>query len=156
MDPYADSAFRLTVFFSFAGSEHNWVPLWMVMVLLYRDILTSVIRTFAMKRGVVVAARISGKIKAISQATAIISVLVIAIAQELGPRLPTFLAWLGVTGGTVSSVKASAVPIMWAVVTIAVWSGVDYAWACRRHFLAAAGTDQDSGLTPGPGQNAGG
>jgi CDP-diacylglycerol--glycerol-3-phosphate 3-phosphatidyltransferase len=138
MDPYADSAFRLTVFFSFAGSVHHWVPLWTVVVLLYRDVLTSVVRTFGMKRGVVIAARVSGKLKAISQAAAIISILVIALAQELGPRLPWFLSWIGVTGGTARSVLASARPIMWIVLAIAVWSGIDYVWACRRHILAAA------------------
>ncbi|MHC4917255.1 MAG: CDP-diacylglycerol--glycerol-3-phosphate 3-phosphatidyltransferase [Planctomycetota bacterium] len=138
MDPYADSAFRLTVFFSFAGSVHKWVPLWTVVVLLYRDILTSVVRTFGMKRGVVIAARVSGKLKAISQAAAIISILVIALAHELGPSLPSFLSWIGVTGGTTRSVLASARPIMWMVLAIAVWSGIDYVWACRRHILAAA------------------
>ena len=62
MDPYADSVFRLTALFSFAGSGHRWVSLWMVVVLLYRGVLTSVVRTFAMKRGVVVAARPAGQL----------------------------------------------------------------------------------------------
>ena len=138
MDPYADSIFRLTALFCFAGSVHKWVPLWMVVVLLYRDVLTSVIRTFAIKRGVVVAARISGKLKAISQATAIISILVIATAAELGSRIPSFLGWIGVTGGDTASVLRSSRPIMWIVLAVAVWSGLDYFWACRRHIAAAA------------------
>jgi CDP-diacylglycerol--glycerol-3-phosphate 3-phosphatidyltransferase len=141
MDPYADSAFRLTVLFSFAGSSHKWVPLWMVVVLLYRDILTSVVRTFAMKRGVVVAARVSGKLKAISQAAAIISVLVIAAVQELSARFESVseaLGGVGISGGSPQSVSSSAFWIMCVVVLIAVWSGVDYVWACRRHIVAAA------------------
>jgi CDP-diacylglycerol--glycerol-3-phosphate 3-phosphatidyltransferase len=134
MDPYADSAFRLTVLFSFAGSNYHWVPLWMVVVLLYRDILTSVIRVFSMKHSVVVAARLSGKLKAITQATAIIAMLVMAVSLELrGMYAPALM-------------RQWATPIMWVVLTVAVWSGLDYAWACRRYVLAAAG----SGPPPSP------
>ena len=141
MDPYADSAFRLTVLFSFAGSIHRWVPLWTVVVLLYRDVLTSVLRTFAMKRGVALAARVSGKLKAVSQAAAIISILTIAAVQELCARFESFpgvLRYIGVQGGTEETVARSAVWIMGVVLAIAVWSGLDYAWSCRRHVLAAA------------------
>ena len=137
MDPYADSAFRLTAFFCFAGSSHKWVALWIVVILLYRDILTSVIRVFAMKRQVVVAARVSGKLKAIAQAAAIISILTIALAQELGPNIPGIFSWIGVKGGTPETVLNSSRIIMWAVLLISIWSGIDYAWACRKHFIAA-------------------
>ncbi len=141
MDPYADSAFRLTALFSFAGSGHRWVALWIVVVLLYRDILTSVVRTFAMKHGVVVAARLSGKLKAVSQAAAIISILTIAAVQQLCFRFDSFpgvLRYIGVQGGSEETVARSAAWIMWVILAIAVWSGLDYAWSCRRHVLAAA------------------
>jgi CDP-diacylglycerol---glycerol-3-phosphate 3-phosphatidyltransferase len=151
MDPYADSAFRLTVLFSFAGSVHNWVPLWMVVVLLYRDILTSVVRIFAMKRGVVIAARTSGKLKAISQGTAIIAVLSAAGLQQMSGQFQgvrTFLGYLGLKGGSPQSVATSAYWIMWFVLLIAVWSGIDYLWACRKHIIAAAEGESES--PPGP------
>ncbi len=141
MDPYADSAFRLTALFSFAGSDHRWVALWMVVVLLYRDILTSVVRTFAMKFGVVVAARLSGKLKAVSQAAAIISILTIAAMQQLCARYESFAGvfkYIDVQGGTQWTVARSATWIMWVVMAMAVWSGLDYVWACRRHIMAAA------------------
>jgi len=138
MDPYADSAFRLTVLFSFAGRAYHWVPLWMVVLLLYRDILTSVVRVFAMKRQVVVAARLSGKLKAISQAAAIVSILTVAAAYE----------FRNIYSDEV--VRRCAMPIMWVVLAVAVWSGLDYAWACRRHILAAAGS-AGSDETPPPG-----
>jgi len=97
-----------------------------VVVLLYRDILTSVVRVFAMKRRVVVAARLSGKLKAISQAAAILAILAVAAAYE----------FRGIYSDEV--VRRCATPIMWVVLAVAVWSGLDYAWACRRHILAAA------------------
>jgi len=83
MDPYADSLFRLTCLFSFASVRYGWIPLWCVMVLLYRDILVSITRTFAVKKGVVIAARFSGKAKAVSQAAAIISLLVVGLWQAI-------------------------------------------------------------------------
>jgi len=160
MDPYADSAFRLTVLFSFSGSVHKWVHLWMVVVLLYRDILTSVVRVFAMKRGIVVAARVSGKLKAISQATAIISILTVAAVQQMSGRfawMKGLLNRIGFTGGSPESVAFSANCIMWVVVLIAVWSGIDYFWACRRHIVAAADgeSSSDADPTPCPGDGAG-
>jgi CDP-diacylglycerol---glycerol-3-phosphate 3-phosphatidyltransferase len=145
MDPYADSAFRLTVMFSFAGSSANWVPLWMVVVLLYRDILTSVARVFAIKRGVVIAARISGKIKAVSQGLAIVTILTAAIMHETMEQVPGFMVWLGGPGSRLGAGSPGYPAIMWGVVAIAIWSGMDYAWSSRRHFIAAAQiTDQDS------------
>jgi CDP-diacylglycerol--glycerol-3-phosphate 3-phosphatidyltransferase len=127
MDPYADSAFRLTVLFSFASREYgaHWVPLWMVVLLLYRDIVTSVLRTFAIKRGVVVAARFSGKLKAVAEATAIISILVVAIAYQMMNNVPHDWVYRHVLG------------IMWIVLAIAMWSGLDYFWACRQHLIPA-------------------
>jgi CDP-diacylglycerol--glycerol-3-phosphate 3-phosphatidyltransferase len=122
MDPYADSAFRLTVLFSFAGRDHRWIPLWMVVVLLYRDLLTSVLRTFAMKRGVVVAARFSGKVKAIAEATAIISILVVAIRNELR-GVPSHVFY------------HRAYWMMLIVLAIAVLSGIDYFWTCRKQMI---------------------
>ncbi len=150
MDPYADSAFRLTVLFSFAGSVHKWVPLWMVVVLLYRDLFTSVVRIFAMKRGVVIAARVSGKLKAISQATAIIAILTAAVLQQMSGKfewVSSLLGYVGLKGGSPESVATSANWIMWLVVVVAVWSGFDYLWACRKHIVAAA----DGVNTPDPG-----
>lgn len=126
MDPYADSAFRLTVLFSFASHEYGrtaWVPLWMVVVLLYRDIVTSVLRTFAIKRGAVVAARFSGKLKAVAEAGAIVSILVVAIAYKMMSNVPEDWVYRHVRG------------IMWIVLGIAVWSAVDYFWACRKHMI---------------------
>jgi CDP-diacylglycerol--glycerol-3-phosphate 3-phosphatidyltransferase len=140
MDPYADSAFRLTVLFSFssrmAGHEagHSWIPLWVVVVLFYRDLLTSVLRTFAMKRGVVVAARASGKIKAVVEAAGIIAILVIALKYEFLTRPHGDVP--GLEHSLVSKlIYQRAYWIMMVVMAVAVWSGLDYFWACRRHMI---------------------
>src|SRR5471030_2418157 len=80
LDPYADSTFRLSCYFAFASNAHgHWIPLWMVMILLYRDLLVTVIRTFAVERGVYIHARASGKIKAITQGTVVFVTLIVAL-----------------------------------------------------------------------------
>lgn len=81
MDPYADSIFRSTAFLCFASTVDGrpWYPLWMPILLVLRDIGTSAVRTFAMQQNMVVAAKASGKIKAISQGFVMIALLVLAI-----------------------------------------------------------------------------
>ncbi len=134
IDPYADSIFRLTVFFCFASRVHGrWIPLWMPVLLFYRDVVTSVIRTFAMQKGIVVAARWSGKIKAVSQGIAIIMTLILFLWFGEGMDRDLF-------GRLVPNVL---VPI---VVAISVASGVDYMVANRGVFSesgASSGTGED-------------
>ena len=85
MDPYADSIFRLAALLCFASPPHGpWYPLWMPILLVWRDIGTSIIRTFAMEQGVAVAARWSGKLKAVSQAVALIMTMSLAILYGEG------------------------------------------------------------------------
>jgi len=61
-DPMADSLCRLTYFlaFTFAGL----MPLWIFVVVLYRDLWISFVRLLLQRSGTTQGARISGKIKA--------------------------------------------------------------------------------------------
>jgi CDP-diacylglycerol--glycerol-3-phosphate 3-phosphatidyltransferase len=86
LDPLADSVSRISVFIAFMA--RGLVPWWMVLVFIYRDSLISTMRTVCAYRGQVVAARSSGKVKAIIQATVIIIVLAARIISDLFP------AWL--------------------------------------------------------------
>ena len=123
MDPYADSLFRLTCFWCFASQAHGaWVPLWMVVVLFYRDGITSVIRTFAMHKGIVVSARLSGKVKAWVQG--IVMVTLLALAALGGHDIL-------VGGWTVAHLGHS---LMWIVVAVSVFSGIEYLYANRSVF----------------------
>jgi CDP-diacylglycerol--glycerol-3-phosphate 3-phosphatidyltransferase len=76
LDPAADSFSRLAVFLALAthpapGGGEPWFPAWGVALLLLRDVGVSFLRQVAAARGVVVAARPSGKIKALAQGGAI-------------------------------------------------------------------------------------
>ena len=72
LDPMADSIFRLSVLFSFTqGFIH--LPLLLVSVFFYRDIIISTLRT-----------RWSGKIKAVILAVVIFFILILMIPYSLG------------------------------------------------------------------------
>jgi CDP-diacylglycerol--glycerol-3-phosphate 3-phosphatidyltransferase len=61
-DPFADSVSRITYFFCF-----TWVgimPVWAFLLIVYRDLGVSFIRQLATNRGIVMSARLSGKVKA--------------------------------------------------------------------------------------------
>ncbi len=68
LDPVADSMSRLTVFLAFLVV--GLIPFWMYLIFLYRDLVVTLIRFICAKKGVVVSARPSGKIKAIIQGMA--------------------------------------------------------------------------------------
>lgn len=76
LDPAADSFSRLAVFLALAthpspGGGEAWFPAAGVALLLFRDVGVSFLRQLAAAKGVVVAARTSGKIKAIVQGATI-------------------------------------------------------------------------------------
>ncbi len=133
LDPYADSTFRLSCFFAFASQAHGkWIPVWMVMVLFYRDMLVTVIRAFGIERRIFVHARASGKIKAIAQGSAIFLVLAMAIIfdENLVATEPA------IPGAQVSSLAHT---MMWVVTAVTVWSGADYFYANRHLFKTGTG-----------------
>ena len=133
LDPYADSTFRLSCYFAFASHAHGkWVPLWMVMILFYRDLLVTVIRTFGVQRGEFVHARASGKIKAIAQGTVVIVTL--ATAVLFGEQ---YVAYEALAHGL--HVSSLARMLMWVVTVVTIWSALDYAWANRHLFKAEPG-----------------
>lgn len=90
-DPVADSLSRLTAFlaFTFCGI----VPLWMYLIFMYRDSLMALLRIICAAKGLVLAARPSGKLKAIFQAIAIFGILAVALAHAYAvPWVPRTIA----------------------------------------------------------------
>lgn len=75
LDPMADSIFRISVFLTFTQGLVQ-LPLLLVFVFLYRDSIISTLRTVCALRGVALAARLSGKIKAVIQAVAAFFILI--------------------------------------------------------------------------------
>jgi CDP-diacylglycerol--glycerol-3-phosphate 3-phosphatidyltransferase len=116
MDPFADSISRFSIFMSFLSA--GLAPLWMIAIFFYRDVLVSVIRVFAMKEGVVVAARKSGKTKAWAQAICTFVILILLILQKAA-ILPMSLA-----EPTVFRKVSTAIIAVTSLVTL--WSAYDY------------------------------
>ena len=132
LDPYADSTFRLSCFFAYASAAHGkWIPLWMVMVLFYRDLLVTVIRTFGVERREFIHARSSGKIKAIAQGS--VAFVTLAVAIIYGEDT---VAYESAVKG--AQVTALAHTLMWVVTAVTAWSAFDYFWANRHLFTENA------------------
>jgi CDP-diacylglycerol--glycerol-3-phosphate 3-phosphatidyltransferase len=74
MDPLADKIMVCSAFIAFVGL--NWIPAWMVVVIVARELAITGLRLLAASKHVVLAAEGYGKHKTISQIVAIIAILV--------------------------------------------------------------------------------
>lgn len=83
LDPMADSFFRLTVFLTFTQGIVQ-LPLLLVLVFFLRDAIVNALRTLCALQGVALAARLSGKVKAIVQAATAFLILILMIPYTLG------------------------------------------------------------------------
>ncbi len=73
LDPMSDSIYRISVFVAFVSQ--GWMPVWMFLLILCRDIIVSYLRILAEQQIGTLAARSSGKWKAIVQSGAQIIVV---------------------------------------------------------------------------------
>ncbi|NLP01258.1 MAG: CDP-alcohol phosphatidyltransferase family protein [Fibrobacter sp.] len=78
-DPVADSVSRQTVFISFMVS--GIIPLWMYLIFFYRDAFMQLLRIICASNGIVLAARKSGKTKAVLQGIGAFGVLAVVLMQ---------------------------------------------------------------------------
>jgi CDP-diacylglycerol---glycerol-3-phosphate 3-phosphatidyltransferase len=113
LDPFADAVSRLTYFISFAGS--GILPLWILLVLVYRDLSVAYIRVIVSREKVLMSARVSGKLKA----------WVYAIAGIAGIAVYS-LRGTGWFSGNLTAVETVADGIFVAAAAVAVWSLADY------------------------------
>jgi CDP-diacylglycerol--glycerol-3-phosphate 3-phosphatidyltransferase len=82
MDPLADKIMVCSAFIAFVGLQ--WIPAWMVVIVVARELAITGLRLLAASKQVVLAAERYGKHKTISQIVAIISVLVLHSYAEWG------------------------------------------------------------------------
>jgi CDP-diacylglycerol--glycerol-3-phosphate 3-phosphatidyltransferase len=114
LDPFADSISRLTYFICFAGS--GFLPLWILLILVYRDIGVSYVRIMASRKGTMLAARLSGKLKAWIYAVSGGAGLALLTLSKL-PAYDTYGAF---------AERATFIFFLLAA-AVAVWSLCDYA-----------------------------
>lgn len=119
LDPMADSISRISVFLTFTQPPVN-VPLVCVFIFLYRDSVISTLRTICALRGFALAARISGKIKAILQGICAFVITFLLIPHSQGLLSDSALTTIATTSVLVCGLYA-------------IYSGIEYLYANRRH-----------------------
>lgn len=82
LDPMADSIVRLSIFLTFTKGLIQ-LPVLLCLVFVFREIIISTLRTLCALNGQALAARLSGKLKAIIQAIAVIFILLLMIPYSL-------------------------------------------------------------------------
>jgi CDP-diacylglycerol--glycerol-3-phosphate 3-phosphatidyltransferase len=83
LDPMADSIIHISLFLTFTQGFVQ-LPLLLVLVFFYRDLFVSTLRTLCALRGVALAARFSGKMKAIMQAAVAFLIIFLMIPYTMG------------------------------------------------------------------------
>ena len=121
LDPLADTLCRLTYFIVLSAA--GILPLWMLLVFVYRDFVVAYIRVVVSKAGVMLAARISGKLKAWTYAIA-----------AGGGFMVFSLRSLGAPNEWVVGFQWLSLGIFIIAVGVAVWSFADYAVFFVRNF----------------------
>ena len=117
LDPMADSISRISVFLTFTLDPVK-LPMPLIFIFLYRDSVVSTLRTICALKGFALAARTSGKIKAVIQAIAGFIVLLLMIPHSLGTLSSELLHF---SGTLIISVAA----------LYTIYSGIDYIYANR-------------------------
>lgn len=125
LDPMADSIFRLSVLLAFTQGTIQ-IPILLVCVFFYRDTIISTLRTLCALRGFALAARLSGKIKAVVQATVIFFILILMIPYSLGCLDAQLLRAISFYGVLIAAIYT-------------VYSGTEYVLANRKHIKKALG-----------------
>lgn len=118
LDPMADSIARISIFLTFTLPPVS-LPMILIFIFLYRDSMVGTLRTICALRGHALAARPSGKLKAVIQATCAFAILIMMIPHSLGM----------ISTETLQSVS------FWLVLTTGIYSvlsGLEYIFANRK------------------------
>jgi len=130
MDPIADKILMLSAFLAFV--EMNLVPAWMVVVIIFRELIITGVRLLALTKGVVMEASIAGKQKTVSQVLSVFVILLFIVFKEAGRQYfdfwgPDFEYWY----------RQIIFFMMIATVTLTVVSGASYIFRNKRVVWAA-------------------
>lgn len=126
LDPLAD---KVLTFSGFAclpfldASIFSWLA---IGIIFGRDILVTLMRVFASRKGHTMQTRFSAKIKTFTQMVFLYSVLLMGVFSESGIKFGDFCRRF-IHSGQMSI-------IMWLVVAITVYTGLEYVWVNRKIF----------------------
>ncbi len=130
MDPLADKILVCSAFIAFVG--RGWIPAWVVVIIVARELAITGLRLLAASKNVVLAAEGFGKHKTISQIITIISFLVLASYVQWGDWAKAIFAhpvfgrpW----------VDAFTHLSLWVTIVLTFTSGCLYLWRNRQVYL---------------------
>jgi CDP-diacylglycerol--glycerol-3-phosphate 3-phosphatidyltransferase len=130
MDPLADKIMVCSAFIAFVGL--NWIPAWMVVIIVARELAITGLRLLAASKNVVLAAEGYGKHKTISQIVAIISILVWHSYEQWGA---VGKALFGIHVFGAPWVNGFTQVSIWVAVALTIISGCFYLWRNRALYL---------------------
>lgn len=110
LDPMADSITKISLFFTLTRDPVG-LPIYVVLIFLYRDFIISSLRTLCALRGVALGARTSGKLKTVIQAGVLFLILIMLIFYVNGimPRaLMHQISTFAVSGAALYAVASAA------------------------------------------------
>lgn len=120
LDPFADKFLICGVFIYLAAEPMSGIAAWMAVVVVGRELLVTVIRSFLEGEGIDFSAKMAGKLKMVFQCAAVIaSLLVLAMSSGGG-------------GETASWLKLLLVLFAWLAVLSTIYSGVGYVIAASK------------------------
>ena len=129
MDPLADKIMVCSAFIAFVGL--GWMPAWMVIIVVARELAITGLRLLAASKNVVLAAESYGKHKTTSQIITIIAVLVVESHDEW--------SWFGTIFAWQIMAKAWVIWFAelskWVTVILTFVSGWLYLWRNRALYL---------------------
>ena len=130
MDPLVDKILICSGFIVLVGQQ--WMPAWMAVVIVARELAVTGLRLLAASKSLVLAAETLGKHKTTAQIVAIISTLVLSSYREWG-------AWSEAIFGFAAFGKPwvyhFTVLSQWWAVIMTIWSGLSYLWRNRQLYL---------------------
>jgi CDP-diacylglycerol--glycerol-3-phosphate 3-phosphatidyltransferase len=131
MDPLADKILVCSAFIAFVG--RGWMPAWMVVIVVARELAITGLRLLAASKSMVLAAESFGKHKTIAQIVAIIAVLALMSYQQWGP------VGKAIFGFSIFGNQAWVAPFTtlakWVAVILTFISGALYLWRNRALYL---------------------
>lgn len=124
MDPIADKVLVLGAFAVFV--QMQLIEAWMFVIIIFREILITSLRLFALNKGKVLSAGRVGKHKTVSQMGVIILILCFIVLKE---TMLTFFTW---SPGWEDFFRRGIYALMLLTVGLTLYSGLSYLWENRK------------------------
>ena len=130
LDPIADKVLVLGILLAFV--QLRLIPAWMVLIILFRELLITGVRLVAANRHVVLAATKEGKHKTVSQMVTIVVILTTLLVRALwGPE--------GLAASVDAAMTWLILACLWITTVLTVVSGTLFFWRYRAVLRDAVG-----------------